>query len=51
LVLVLENPLPKDLTWLIDYLLADRQILPVWDGDRKTFHCPDGVKADLRFIF
>ena len=51
LVLVLENPLPKDHTWLIDYLLADRHIFPVWDGDRKTFRCPDRVKADLRFIF
>lgn len=51
LVLVLENPIPKGLTWLIDYLLADRHIFPVWDGDRKTFYCPDGVKSDLRFIF
>ncbi len=50
LVLVIENPLPKNLKWHIDYLVEDREILLVWDGNNKL-HCPQIIKDRLQFIF
>lgn len=50
LVLVLEQPLPRQLEWLTEYLLRDRNILLAWDGDRRTFSCPAEVRSELRFV-
>ena len=44
LVLVIENPLPKENRWMEDYLIKDRGVLLVWDGNGK-FNCsPDTAK-------
>jgi len=50
LVLVIENPLPGNLEWLSEYLVKDRSILLVWDGDGKALHCSFGLKSELAFI-
>jgi hypothetical protein len=49
LVLVIENPLPKKNHWMEDYLIHDRGVLLVWDGDGK-FHCPASVRKQLEFL-
>ena len=49
LVLVIENPLPKKNQWMEDYLLIDRGVLLVWDGDGK-FHCPASIRQQLQFL-
>lgn len=51
LVLVIENPLPNNLSWLTKYLVEDRGIFFVWDGDGETFHCPKYSKDRLSFMF
>lgn len=51
LVLVIENALPKKFSWMTDYIIHDRGIYLVWDGDRKSFYCPDSLKKELGFIF
>lgn len=49
LVLVIENPLPKKNHWMEDYLINDRGVLLVWDGDGK-FHCPPSIRKQLEFL-
>jgi len=49
LVLVLENPLPRKLGWIEDYLVNDRGILFVWDGDGK-FSCSPKIRKQLEFL-
>ncbi len=49
LVLVMENKFPKTSHWLIDYLINDRNILPVWDGNGE-FTCPEQVENQLPFL-
>jgi hypothetical protein len=49
LVLVIENPLPRKLGWIEHYLVADRGILLVWDGQGR-FDCPAGVRQQLGFL-
>ncbi len=49
LVLVIENPLPKENRWMEDYLVKDRGVLLVWDGDGK-FHCPPSIREQLGFL-
>lgn len=49
LVLVLENPLPKQNQWMEDYLLKDRGVLLVWDGNGK-FNCSPNIRKQLAFL-
>ncbi len=49
LVLVIEKPLPKKNRWMEDYLINDREVLLIWDGDGK-FHCPPSVRNQLQFL-
>lgn len=49
LVLVIENPLPKENRWMADYLINDRGVLLVWDGDGK-FHCSPSIHKQLEFL-
>lgn len=49
LVLVIENPLPKQNQWMEDYLLNDRGVLLVWDGNGK-FNCAPNVRKKLEFL-
>ncbi|MCW5555848.1 MAG: hypothetical protein KIS67_27285 [Verrucomicrobiae bacterium] len=49
LVLVIENPLPRKLGWIENYLTKDRGILLVWDGDRK-FSCSPEIRKQLEFM-
>ena len=49
LVLVVENPLPRKLDWLENYLVKDRGVLLVWDGDGK-FSCPTEIAPALPFL-
>ncbi|MDB4789966.1 AAA-associated domain-containing protein [bacterium] len=49
LVLVLEKPLSHNLEWVQDYLINDRCIYLVWDGDGK-FHCSDKLREKLSFL-
>ena len=49
LVLVIENPLPKKNQWMEDYLVNDRGVLLVWDGNGK-FHCPPSIRKQLEFL-
>ena len=48
LVLVLEKPLAEKLSWYQDYLINDRQIYLMWDGD-DVFYCPDAIRSSLTF--
>jgi C-terminal AAA-associated domain len=50
LVLVLENPLTDNLGWYQDYLIDDRGIYFMWDGD-NNFYCPEAIKNNLSFLF
>jgi hypothetical protein len=50
LVVVTENPPPRDLEWMVNYLVEDRQILVAWDGDGKTLDCPPALKDQLDFL-
>lgn len=50
LVLVVENPLGKDLAWMADYIANDRGIFLVWDGDRKHLYCDNSLKPTLEFL-
>ncbi len=50
LVVVIENPVPRDKRWLIDYVVNDRQLLIAWDGDRTNLHCPEGLRQELSFL-
>ena len=50
LVVVIENPIPKDEQWLIDYVVNDRQLLIAWDGDRTNLHCPERLRGELSFL-
>jgi hypothetical protein len=49
LVLVIENPLPKKNHWMEDYLLNDRGVLLVWDGNGK-FSCSPDIRKQLEFL-
>ena len=49
LVLVIENPLPRKLAWIENYLVKDRGILLIWDGDAK-FHCSPENRKQLGFL-
>lgn len=49
LVLVIENPLPKQNQWMEDYLLNDRGVLLVWDGNGK-FNCSPNIRKQLDFL-
>lgn len=49
LVLVIENPLPKENRWMEDYLIKDRSVLLVWDGNGK-FNCSSGIRKQLEFL-
>ncbi len=49
LVLVIEQPLPRTLKWIENYLRNDRNILLVWDGNNRL-HCSDEVRPALPFV-
>ncbi len=49
LVLVLETPLSNKMAWMADYILKDRNLLLVWDGNNR-FYCPDSISEQLTFI-
>jgi hypothetical protein len=49
LVLVIENPLPKQNQWMEDYLLNDRGVLLVWDGNGQ-FNCSSNIRKQLQFL-
>jgi hypothetical protein len=50
LVVVIENPPPKEKQWIVDYVVKDRKLLIAWDGDRKTLKFPAENGADLGFL-
>ena len=50
LVLVMENPLTDNLGWYQDYLIDDRGIYFMWDGD-NNFYCPEAIQNNLSFLF
>jgi hypothetical protein len=50
LVVVIENPLPRDKVWLIDYVVDDRELKIVWDGDGANLYCPDKISRELEFL-
>lgn len=37
LILVIETPLPRDNSWLLDYMEHDRNIHLVWDGNNNLY--------------
>lgn len=49
LVLVIENSLPKKLAWMENYLVKDRGVFLVWDGDGK-FYCSAEIRPQLEFL-
>ena len=50
LVVVIENPPPKDKEWLVEYVIKDRQLFIAWDGDGRSLHCPAGIGKELSFL-
>jgi hypothetical protein len=49
LVLVIENPLPRENRWMENYLINDRGVLLVWDGNGK-FSCSPEIRKQLEFL-
>jgi hypothetical protein len=49
LVLVIENPLPRENRWMENYLINDRGVLLVWDGNEK-FNCSPEIRKQLEFL-
>ncbi|HXR06250.1 MAG TPA: hypothetical protein VN765_02910 [Candidatus Acidoferrum sp.] len=49
LVLVVENPVPRKLSWIDQYLIKDRGILLVWDGQGK-FSCSPDSRTHIPFL-
>ncbi|MEK6543563.1 MAG: hypothetical protein AABZ44_03920, partial [Elusimicrobiota bacterium] len=50
LILVIENAPPKQMGWLVDYLLKDRGIFIVWDGRGDDLFCPTSISKQLHFL-
>lgn len=50
LVVVIEHPPPRDVEWMVDYIVRDRSLLIAWDGDRRTLRFPDTIRNDLAFL-
>jgi hypothetical protein len=50
LVLLLENRFARDLEWMLEYLVSDRQVLVVWDGDGDKLHCPKSLEPEIGFL-
>ncbi|HEV2022842.1 MAG TPA: hypothetical protein VGQ94_09990 [Terriglobales bacterium] len=50
LVVVIENPLPREKDWLVDYVVKDRRILIAWYGDGRTVQYPEALGPDLGFL-
>jgi hypothetical protein len=49
LVLVIENPLPRENQWMENYLNNDRGVLLVWDGNGR-FSCSAEIRRELDFL-
>lgn len=49
LVLVLEQPLPNETAWMVDYLENDRNINVIWDGDNELY-ASERTKDKLGFL-
>ncbi|MGH9513437.1 MAG: DUF7226 domain-containing protein [Terriglobales bacterium] len=50
LVVVIENPPPREKQWIVDYVIKDRKLLIAWDGDRTTLKYPAESTPDLQFL-
>jgi hypothetical protein len=50
MVVVIEQPLPRELAWIVDYVVNDRNLLLAWDGDRQTLQFPASISDQLRFL-
>ena len=50
LVIITENAPPEDLSWLVNYLVEDRQIFLAWDGDGRTLSYPARLEKELGFL-
>lgn len=50
LVVVIENPLPDQERWLVEYVVKDRGLFIAWDGDRRTLRYPSELVGELRFL-
>ena len=49
LILVIENPLPNDQGWMLDYMENDRSISLVWDGNNNLYGS-NNTREKLRFL-
>lgn len=50
LVLVLQHPVPRDLGWMLQYLITDRQVLVAWDGCGGSLYCDPRQRGQLGFL-
>lgn len=50
LVVVIENPPPKEKKWIVDYVVNDRKLLIAWDGDQRTIKYPPEIGSQLAFL-
>ena len=50
LVIVIENPPPREKRWIVNYVVNDRKLLIAWDGDRTTLKYPAELSPELRFL-
>ncbi|MEK0336540.1 MAG: hypothetical protein QQN41_03795 [Nitrosopumilus sp.] len=49
LILVIEKPLGKSHSWMLDYMESDREIHLVWDGNEKLYG-REGTRNELGFL-
>ena len=49
LVLVIQNKLEDDVEWMNDYIIEDRNISLLWDGDGNLY-CPSKLKEEFGFL-
>ncbi len=50
LVVVIENPPPRDVECMVNYVVKDRGLLIAWDGDRRTLRYPEPLRDQLAFL-
>lgn len=49
LILVVENPLGANHSWMLDYMEVDREINLIWDGENRLYGT-EKSKRELSFL-
>jgi hypothetical protein len=50
LVLVIERPIPAEISWMQEYLEKDRQVRLVWDGSNNLYASSE-TRNELTYLW